>query len=39
MLLIHAPGQKSAETVSAETSILFLHDRVASEIEAMAKGR
>jgi len=38
MLLIHAPGQKSAETVSAETSILFLHDRVASEIEAMAKG-
>jgi len=39
LLLIHAPGQKSAETVTAPTSIMYVHDRVASEIEAMASGR
>jgi len=39
LLLIHAPGQKNAGTVNAPTSILYVHDRVASEIEAMANGR
>jgi hypothetical protein len=39
LLLIHAAGQKNADTVTAQASIMYVHDRVASEIEAMAKGR
>ncbi len=39
LLLIHAAGQKDAETVTAPTNVLSIHDRVAAEIEAMAKGR
>jgi hypothetical protein len=39
LLLIHAAGQRSTETVTAPTSIMYVHDRVESEIEAMAKGR
>jgi hypothetical protein len=39
LLLIHAAGQKRAETVTAPSSIMYVHDRVASEIEAMASGR
>lgn len=39
LLLIHAAGQKSAETVTAETSIMYVHDRVAAEIAAMGNGR
>jgi len=39
LLLIHAAGQRSAETVTAPTSIMYVHDRVAAEIKAMASGR
>jgi hypothetical protein len=33
VVMIHAPGQKAAETVSAPTSVMIVHDRVAERIE------
>lgn len=36
-LLIHAPGQQSANTVTAPTSLMYVHDFVAAQIEKMAR--
>ena len=35
-LLIHAAGQTNATTVSSPTSLMFVHDFVASQIQALA---
>jgi hypothetical protein len=35
-LLIHAAGQRAPQTVSAPTSVMFVHDEVAAEIHALA---
>ena len=35
VLMIHAPGQQSAGTVAAPTSLMHVHDIVASEIQAI----
>jgi arylsulfatase A-like enzyme len=37
VLMIHAPGQKSGETVSTPTSVMYVHDAVAADIEAISK--
>jgi hypothetical protein len=37
VLLIHTPGQQSPATVTAPTSLMFIHDLVAGEIKSMAK--
>jgi arylsulfatase A-like enzyme len=37
VLLIHTPGQNSPATVSAPTSVMYIHDFVAGQIKAMAK--
>jgi hypothetical protein len=37
VLLIHAPGQQSPQTVTAPTSVMFIHDFVADQIRALAK--
>ncbi|HUA92451.1 MAG TPA: sulfatase-like hydrolase/transferase [Terracidiphilus sp.] len=37
LVLVHAAGQENAETVTAPTSLLFIHDRVAAEIKAIAR--
>jgi Sulfatase len=37
VLLIHAPGQRNPETVTAPTSLMFVHDYVAGQIQALAK--
>jgi hypothetical protein len=39
VLLIHAPGQESAQTVALPTSLMIVHDEVAAEIESIAKRR
>ncbi len=36
-LLIHAAGQHEAQTVTAPTSVMFVHGQVAAQIQAMAK--
>jgi hypothetical protein len=35
VLMIHAPGQESAKTVTAPTSLMYVHDFVAERIRAM----
>jgi len=37
VLLIHAPGQQNPETVTTPTSLMFVHDFVAGQIQALAK--
>jgi Sulfatase len=37
VLMIHMPGQQSAQTVSAPTSIMYVHDFVAGEIDDSLK--
>ncbi len=37
LLIIHAAGQTSAATVSSPTSLMFVHDFVASQIQALAR--
>lgn len=39
VLLIHAPGQGSAQTVAVPTSLMIVHEAVAAEIETLAKRR
>ena len=39
VLLIHAPGQGNAQTVTVPTSLMVVHDAVAAEIESLAKQR
>jgi hypothetical protein len=36
LLLIHTAGQQNAETVTAPTSLMFVHDFVATQIRALA---
>lgn len=38
-LLIHAPDQHSPQTVAAPTSLMFVHEKVAAEIDAIARYR
>lgn len=35
VLLIHSPGQQNAETVTAPTSVMHIHDVVAAQIQKM----
>ena len=37
VVMIHAPGQLSSQTVSAPTSVMFVHDFVAGQIRALEK--
>jgi membrane-anchored protein YejM (alkaline phosphatase superfamily) len=37
LLMIHTPGQQSAKTIAAPTSLMYVHDAVAAEISALAK--
>ncbi|MGO8758270.1 MAG: sulfatase-like hydrolase/transferase [Terracidiphilus sp.] len=37
VLLIHAAGQKTAETVTTPTSLMFVHDYIAAHIQSLAK--
>jgi hypothetical protein len=37
VVLIHAAGQQSPQTVTAPTSLMLVHDRVAAEIQALAR--
>ena len=37
VLMIHAPGQQTAQTIAAPTSMMYVHDAVASEIRAVAR--
>jgi hypothetical protein len=37
LLMIHAPGERDAGTVSAPTSIMHVHDAVAAEIQAISR--
>jgi hypothetical protein len=37
VVMIHTPGQQSPATVSAPTSLMFVHDYVAGQIRALAK--
>jgi hypothetical protein len=37
VLLIHASGQQSSNTVTAPTSLMFVHDFVAAQIQKMAQ--
>jgi hypothetical protein len=37
LLLIHAPGQQKAQTVSTPTSLMFVHDFVAGQIPRLAR--
>jgi hypothetical protein len=39
VLMIHAPGQQTAETVAAPTSLMYVHDFVAAEIEGSWEAR
>jgi Sulfatase len=36
LVMIHAPGEQSPQTVSAATSVMFVHDFVAGQIRALA---
>ena len=37
VLMIHAAGQESGKTVSAATSLMYVHDFVAGQIRAMGR--
>jgi hypothetical protein len=37
LLMIHAPGQQSPQTVAAPTSLMYVHDVVAAEIRALSR--
>jgi hypothetical protein len=37
VLLIHAPGQHSPETIDAPTSVMSVHNIVAADIQAFSK--
>ena len=37
VLLIHVPGEQDTETVTAPTSLMFVHDFVAAQIQKMAR--
>ena len=37
VLLIHTPGQQNPETVTTPTTLMFVHDFVAGQIQALAK--
>jgi hypothetical protein len=37
VLLIHQPGQQMPETVATPTSVMFIHDFVAGELQTLAK--
>lgn len=37
VLLIHSPGQKNAATVADPTSVMYVHDVVAAEIQTLSK--
>jgi arylsulfatase A-like enzyme len=37
VLMIHAPGQKNAETVAEPTSVMYVHDAVAANIQALSR--
>jgi hypothetical protein len=37
VLMIHAPGQRSAETVAKPTSVMYVHDAVAADIQSLSK--
>ncbi len=37
VLLIHAPGQQGAITMTAPTSLMFVHDFVAAQVQKMAR--
>jgi hypothetical protein len=37
VLMIHAPGQQTPKTVTAPTSVMFIHDYVAEEIRTLAR--
>ncbi|MGA3131748.1 MAG: sulfatase-like hydrolase/transferase [Terracidiphilus sp.] len=37
VLLIHAPGEQNANTVTAPTSLMLVHDFVAGQIESLAR--
>jgi hypothetical protein len=39
VLLIHTPGQQSPATVSAPTSVMYIHGFVATQIKSLAKAR
>jgi hypothetical protein len=36
LLMIHAPGQQTPQIVTAPTSVMYVHDAVAAEIETLA---
>jgi Sulfatase len=37
VLMIHTPGQKNTETVASPTSVMYVHQAVAADIQAMSK--
>jgi hypothetical protein len=37
VLMIHAPGQKSAETVAEPTSVMYVHEAVAADIQTLSR--
>jgi len=37
LLIVHAAGQTDAAIVSSPTSLMFVHDFVASQIQALAR--
>lgn len=37
VLLIHTPGQQTPQTVTAPTSLMYVHDFVAAQIQALAR--
>ena len=37
LLLIHSPGQQIPQTVTTPTSVMYIHDRIAAEIQAFPK--
>ena len=37
VLMIHAPGQNSAETVTKPTSVMYVHDAVAADIQTLSR--
>jgi hypothetical protein len=39
VLMIHVPGQQSAQTVTAPTCVMHIHDTVAAQIQAISKER
>jgi hypothetical protein len=37
VLMIHKPGQQSPQTVTAPTSVMYLHDFVAKDLDLLGK--